>query len=55
MNYIWIVEMRVGKNWLPTTGAGLVRVDAAIIAEQWRENNPDDKFRVRKYEARREP
>jgi hypothetical protein len=55
MRRLWVVEMAVGKEWEPTTDASFRRYEAELRLVEWRERNPDDTFRVWKYEARREP
>ena len=47
--YVWIVEMKVGRKWETTVGAGLNRVGARRELAEWREANPWDKFRLVKY------
>jgi len=48
-NHIWVVEMKIGKQWKPTSSAFLTRIEARIKKWAWQENNPDDYFRVAKY------
>ena len=59
-NYIWIVEMwmahetltgRGTDRWEPTVGAGVTKADAVWKRREWCEKNPDDRFRIRRYEA----
>ena len=50
-NFVWIVEMRDGAGSNPTVGVALTRLAAEDIERDWRQRNPDDKFRVVKYEA----
>lgn len=52
-NHVWVVEMRnpnTGK-FETTSGVGLDREDGREQLEIWRDKNPDDKFRLRKYAA----
>ncbi len=52
--YIWIVEMWDWTQWVPTVGAGITRKDAERnIRQEWKPNNPDDRFRVRRYDRGR--
>lgn len=52
---IWVVEMLNDEyamsppRWEPTVGVGLSRDHARAECDRWREDNPDDKFRVREY------
>jgi len=50
--HLWVVEMLepFGK-WHQTTGAGINRENGRWKLREWRRRNPDDKFRLRKYEA----
>lgn len=52
-NHVWIVEMNFGfpTPWFPTVGCALSRDAAMEEKRAWEENNPRDKFRIRKYEA----
>ena len=56
---LWVVEMlntdqarcRAGTSrWEPTVGVGLTREAGRIELERWREENPDELFRLRAYE-----
>ena len=49
MKHVWIVEMLIDKEWQPTVGCGLRKIDAAEKIKGWRLRNPHDKFRVWKY------
>jgi hypothetical protein len=56
MNEVWIVEMwndaykrPARRGWEPTVGCALARRDARRELAEWKENNPTDKFRLRKY------
>jgi len=51
-NYVWIVEMETKPNhWEPTDGCSLTREDGRNELAEWRDHNPSDCFRLRKYEA----
>lgn len=48
--HIWIVEMKCGKKWGPCACANLARKDAEREKVfYWEYNNPNNKFRVKKY------
>lgn len=51
MNTVWIVEMMNAKRrtWEPTTGCALSRHDSRLELSLWREANPCDRFRLRRY------
>ena len=49
---VWIVEMwneGMGR-WEPTAAAWLTREEARRDLQDWRADNADDTFRVRRYE-----
>jgi len=53
-NHVWIVEGFVDygiyETWEPCASVGLSREDARReMKNEWKENYPGDKFRVRKY------
>lgn len=50
-SHLWVVEIDFGdgKGWMPTVGCGLSRDHGREALRQWREENPADKFRLRKY------
>lgn len=50
-NRVWIVEMWNDETdrWEPTVGVGFSRQMGRDELRQWREDNPDDDFRLRKY------
>ena len=57
---VWIVEMWVGykgargpwrEGWAPTVGASIDSGIARLILREWKNKNPDDKFRLKKYRA----
>lgn len=48
---LWVVEMLVDGEWLPTTGARLTREDGRIALVEWRADNPSEKFRLAPYVA----
>ena len=49
---IWVVELwNVNRGrWEPTVGLGLSREDGRREIAEWREMNPEDRFRLVKYE-----
>jgi hypothetical protein len=50
--YVWIVEMLIcdlPDKWSPTVEAALSRDEAKQKMKEWREQNPEDKFRVARY------
>lgn len=53
--WLWVVEIYLhgatsGRAaWEPTVGAGLSRDDGSRVITLWREANPHDQFRLRKY------
>lgn len=54
---LWVVEVwdEVYERWEPTVGAGLLKEDALMrMHDEWKENNPDDRFRLRCYTPRKE-
>lgn len=54
VRHVWIVEMKAGHVWWPTVGCYLNEKDCIrFMGCNWQANNPDDKFRVRKYQAAR--
>jgi hypothetical protein len=54
-NSVWVVEMWVDEpgnrpQFVPVAGCGITREDARReMREYWKENNPDDIFRVTRY------
>jgi hypothetical protein len=49
MRYLWVVEMKVVKKWLPTVAVGLTMEDGQNEMAESRRRNPDDEFRLAKY------
>jgi hypothetical protein len=50
IKYVWIIEMFDNGQWYPTIGCGLTKADAQMfIRADWKVNNPNDKFRVKRY------
>jgi len=48
--HIWMVEMRVDGRWELCAGGGsLSRDEGRTEVRHWREANPDDRFRLRRY------
>lgn len=53
-NSLWVVEMWINepgvkREWAPTYGVAFSRDDARKELAEWRERNPDDKCRLRRY------
>lgn len=48
-NYVWIIEMLIEDDWQPTTGCNLTLSDARQDRENWKSDNPNDVFRIKKY------
>lgn len=47
---VWIVEMmQDNKKWYPTVGCRLNKDDGRNELEGWKQRNPCDKFRLRRY------
>jgi len=53
VKYVWIVEIKEeDDDWAPTIGCALTKRDALHVElPDWKWRNPNDKFRVRRYEA----
>jgi len=54
MTHVWVIEIKIGKNWEPCISVGLSRAQmietcARLKILSWKARNPSDKFRVRKY------
>jgi len=51
--YVWIIEHWWDRDdrWSATVGIALTRDAARVRLNQWRERNPDDRFRLARYEA----
>ena len=49
--HVWIVEMVDNGRWMPTVGCSLNRISGRKELKRWREMNPPDTFRLRKYFA----
>jgi len=47
--HIWVVEMRLGGRWEPTAEGSLSRDAGRTEVRHWKEANPDDHFRLRRY------
>lgn len=50
MAHIWVVEGKFKDGWGPTLGVGYTRALARLRKEDYSKLNPDERFRVRKYE-----
>ena len=49
-SHVWIIEMLVNDKWEPTIGCGISKEDALMFMRaEWKSNNPNDKFRIAKY------
>lgn len=48
---LWVVEMWMpaSERWEPTTGTALTKREAVVVCGEWREVDPDDRFRVVPY------
>jgi len=47
---VWVIEMLCSGNWEPCAEAKLTRRDGRqVMNQEWRTNNPYDKFRLVKY------
>ena len=52
---VWVIEILIDDEWLTTADAYFTRKDArSDKLHYWEFNNPDDKFRIKKY-IREEP
>jgi len=56
---IWLVEMWVDlpfrrrtAHWEPTTAAALTKAEAEVLRREYRQHDPSDRFRVRRYVRR---
>ena len=52
--HIWVIEIEIGGEWLPTVGVTLTRQYARSKVKRWAKDSLGWKYRVRKYE-RSEP
>lgn len=52
-SHVWIVEVlwATANTWQPTVGIAFRREEARLELWRWRKSNPDDKFRLRRYDA----
>ena len=52
MNHVWVIEMLVKGKWLPCSECAFTRKEAERIKKSyWQEDNPDNEYRVWKYQA----
>lgn len=51
-NYLWVLEMKNEKQWLPTCWVALSKEDMKQVLKDFHYSNPDDIVRVRKYEVK---
>ena len=54
--HVWIVEVSWNDGrglWHPTVGIGLTQKDAYRERADWQRRNPDERFRVVRYERAR--
>ena len=49
---IWVIEMQYDRRglWHATVGVQLTRGDARRVKADWQERNPNDRFRLRRYQ-----
>jgi len=52
INHVYVVEMYLCDRWEPCAGIGLDQPQAKKSLREWKDNNPDDKFRIARYERR---
>ena len=52
MNKFWLVEMLVKDEWLPTTGCAINKASSELSLSIWRENMPEQTFRLGEYEVK---
>ena len=48
-SHVWIVEMEQRGKWQPCGSMDFTKREALGNVSYWKEGNPDEKFRVRKY------
>lgn len=48
--HVYIVEMFWAGRWQPTVGCGIDREQGRRAVKHWRTTNPNDKFRLSKYQ-----
>ena len=49
-NFVWVVKIKEdGHTWLPCEACGIDYNGGRLRMSVWKEDNPDDKFRVKKY------
>jgi hypothetical protein len=48
-NYVWVIEMKLGKKWYLCEEAKLTLSDARKALKWWQQIN--DEYRITKYEA----
>ena len=53
MTYIWVVEMFTGTRWEACSYVAQTKAAAIRAARDYRDRNPDDRFRVALYERKR--
>ena len=46
---LWVVEMRFGRDYLPTVAVGTTRENARREMAIWHQQNPAGRFRIVKY------
>ena len=51
--HLWVVEMMERGKWAPTCGVGFSRADGRRVLWIWRDDNPNDTFRLTRYEPSR--
>ena len=48
--HVWVVEILCDGKWEPCSTCSTLKARAQDDAREWRERNPDDRFRVTRYE-----
>jgi len=48
----WLVEMLVKGEWLPTTACSINKARSGLKLSIWRENLPEQTFRLGEYEVK---
>ena len=48
----WLVEMLVKDEWLPTTDCAINKARSELSLSMWRENMPEQTFRLGEYEVK---
>ena len=48
---MWVVEIYLSRRWQPTVGVALTKRTGREVLAHWKGNLPDDKVRLRPYQA----